>query len=292
MMQQDDTLGQMETRSIPLKFEGKGVELLWRGPLALLLMVLVIPAAWGITVLVRWFLKNIVTEDGRELVFTGKAVEIFGHGIAFILVLFLPALPDFFTTSYEAELDGVLQLLSFVFSTLIFWHILRWVVSRAQYEEGSSFSFAGSFWNFFKRNLLWTFIGIPGLILFILGIALREPAGVLPMLLLVIGGIMLGLYLISWYSIIFYNWIAGNIKNGSSNFSFKTPVSTMVWRSVVFFIFCVPFITIPWAFTWFFRWVVSQATYEQAVTPQFSFSEDEPAPTPDSDSLPYPSIFK
>jgi hypothetical protein len=290
-MQQDDTVEQVETRSIPLRFEGKGVELLWRGPVALLLMLLVIPAAWGITMLARWFVNYIVTEDGRKLIFTGKAVEIMGHAIALLLVTFLPAFPEIFSSSHTADAEGVLQLLSFLFSTFIYWHILRWLASRTHFDGGSSFTFTGSFWSLLKHYLVLTFIGLPGLIFVFVGLALRETAGVFVMVLLIAGGVLLGIYLVAWYSIVFYNWAAKNIVESSNRFAFHTPAVAMFWRNIAVVLFCIPFFTFPWAMTWWFRWAVSQTTYEEAAPPQFAFTEDAPTASPDSDALPYPSIF-
>jgi hypothetical protein len=289
-MQQDDTVEQVETRSIPLRFEGKGVELLWRGPVALLLMLLVIPAAWGYTLLGRWFVESIRAGEERQFVFKGKSIEIFGHSIALMLIFALPFLPQILELSNAEYIDFLLQVFSLPLLAYILLLLSRWFASKMSYEDQKPFKFSGSYPKYLKYEFFMTIIGLPGVVA--MGIGSSEGLSEGKMAALAFCGAFITAFLHSWVLVIYMKWYSHHFEDENGRFAFSTTPLRLFGRGILYFIFCLPIITIPWATVWFTRQLLSWTTYEEAAPPQFAFAEDAPTASPDSDTLPYPSIFK
>lgn len=75
-----------------IKFTGTGFQALGWGLLAVLLSLLVIPAAWGAVALYRWFVRNLSFSDGTQASFEGRGEQVWGYFAIAALLGYVPQL--------------------------------------------------------------------------------------------------------------------------------------------------------------------------------------------------------
>jgi len=113
-------------------------------------------------------------------------------------------------------------------------HILRWFVSHVDFNTGRKLAFTGGF----AELLGWEIL-----------LALS--------VLTVIGW--------AWVMAAMYGWLARNIRGDGVALRFHGMGPQVLWRTLATILFSIPVITIPWAWLWYVRWLVSSTTIEGEV---------------------------
>ena len=136
-----------------VQFLGTGVQALGYGLLAGILMILIIPYGWGVSILAGWYVKNLAFSDGRTANFTGRGSQIWGYFILMIVLGILLSL-----------IPIIGNIIAWLLSLRIQLAITRWFFSHIHLSAGKNLRFEGSYWPFFGWNFLWTvsFITIIG----------------------------------------------------------------------------------------------------------------------------------
>ena len=61
-----------------------------------------------------------------------------------------------------------------------------------------------------------------------------------------------------WCREAYYQWLAKHSRKAGSELRFVGKGHQMLWRTLVYVLFCIPVVTIPWSVRWFARWIVQQ----------------------------------
>lgn len=135
-----------------VQFLGTGLQLLVRGIFAVILMILIIPYGWGVSLLSGWYVNNLAFSDGRTANFTGRGSQIWYYIFLLLLTIFLNIIP---------LIGGIL---GWLVSMRIELALTRWFFGHIQLSTGQTLRFDGSYWPFVGWNLLWavSFITIIG----------------------------------------------------------------------------------------------------------------------------------
>jgi hypothetical protein len=197
-------------------------ELFWRGLVATLGSLLVIPGPWLIVWILNWIVPRVRVPGRPNLSFTGNAMTLvpwyFGS-IALIIVAVYYSLNN--EVQWPNHLMDLVQI-------LLYWLFIRWLIANlASNGQPLGLSFAGSFWAY----LGWT-------ILFGLSI------------LTIIGW--------AWVMAAQARWLCRNIQGTRRQVVYKGTGLQNLWRMIVTTICCVFIIPIPWMYRWMMRWQLSQ----------------------------------
>ena len=197
-------------------------ELFWRGLVASLLSLLVIPGPWVIVWILKWIVPRVHVPGRPNLSFTGNAMTLvpwyFG-AIVFAIVAIYYALDN--------EVQWPNYLLDLV-QVLLYWLFIRWLIANVASDgQPLGLSFAGSFWAYLGWNILF---GLS--ILTIIGWA--------------------------WVIAAWARWLCRNIQGTRRQVVYKGTGLENLWRTLVAVICCVFIIPIPWIYRWMLRWQLSQ----------------------------------
>ena len=130
------------TREVNLEFVGTGLQALGWGLWAMLLAILIIPYAWGIAALARWYVRNLSFSDGTRAHFSGTGGQIWWVILLIILILMLNFIP---VVGFIIALFG-----SYWINLLIY----RWFFRNIVLSTGEALTFVGGYWPFLGYNLL------------------------------------------------------------------------------------------------------------------------------------------
>ncbi|HEY2248165.1 MAG TPA: DUF4339 domain-containing protein [Bradyrhizobium sp.] len=197
-------------------------EIVWRGLVTSLGMMLVIPGPWLIVWFLQWIVPRVRVPGRPNLSFTGNAMTLvpwyFG-GVFLIIVAVYYSLNN--EVQWPNHLGELVQI-------LLYWLFIRWLIANlASNGQPLGLSFAGSFWAYLGWNILF---GLS--ILTIIGWA--------------------------WVMAAQARWLCRNIQGTQRQVVYKGTGLQNLWRALVFVICCVFVIPIPWMYRWMMRWQLSQ----------------------------------
>jgi hypothetical protein len=197
-------------------------ELFWRGLVASLGSLLVIPAPWLIVWILKWIVPRVRVPGRPNLSFTGNAMTLvpwyFGAIVLVIVAVYY---------SVNNEVQWPNNLVELV-QILLYWLFIRWLIANlASNGQPLGLSFAGSVWAYLGWNILF---GLS--ILTIIGWA--------------------------WVVAAWARWLCRNIQGTRRQVVYKGTGLENLWRTLVAVICCVFIIPIPWLYRWMLRWQLSQ----------------------------------
>ncbi len=133
-------------------FAGTGLQALGYGLWAGILMILIIPYGWGVSILSGWYVRSLTFSDGRTATFNGRGSQIWFYIFLFILSSLLNVIP---------VIGGII---GWLVSTRLQLGLVRWFFSNVRLSTGHTLRFDGSYWPFAGWYILWTvsFITIIG----------------------------------------------------------------------------------------------------------------------------------
>ena len=113
-----------------IEFTGTGFQALGWGLLAVLLSLLIIPAAWGAVALYRWFVRNLSFSDGTNASFEGRDGQVWGYFVIGMLLGFVPQLSRAVEDPAASLFISIgLPILLLPISAAIWLRIVRWFFS-------------------------------------------------------------------------------------------------------------------------------------------------------------------
>ena len=197
-------------------------ELFWRGLVASLLSLLVIPGPWVIVWILKWIVPRVRVPGRPNLSFTGNAMTLvpwyFGAIVLLIVAVYYSLNNEVHWPNYLVDLVQI----------LLYWLFIRWVIANlASNGQPLGLSFAGSFWGYLGWNILF---GLS--ILTIIGWA--------------------------WVISAWARWLCRNIQGTRRQVVYQGTGLENLWRTVVAAICCAFIIPIPWMYRWMLRWQLSQ----------------------------------
>jgi len=215
---------------IHFQFTGKGSDFLTAGGLKLLLEFLfIVTIPLGLVALARWMVRHIRISTGTTGSFAGTAQQATAFAVSFF---FLALLKRWDFSDADVFKGAPLLLLS----TAILWMsllmalnayvafaLLRWEIQKTELSPGAALMFSGSFWGVFG----WQTLGIVS-VLTIVGWA--------------------------WVTAAYFRWLCRNTRAGSFQGEFTGRGSEVLWRGTLAVLGCIPIVTIPWMYCWWFRW--------------------------------------
>ena len=129
---------------VALGFLGTGLQLLGTGIVAFILMILIIPYGWGISLLSGWYVKNLSFSDGRTATFTGRGSQIWFYVFLFIFSSILNVIP---------VIGGII---GWLVSIRLQLGLVRWFSSNIHLSTGHTLGFEGKYWPFVGWYILLT----------------------------------------------------------------------------------------------------------------------------------------
>jgi hypothetical protein len=216
--------GQQKPRTIG--FGGTAIEALGWGLYALLLSLLVIPAAWGAAALYRWFVKHLRFSDGTQASFEGRGSDVWGYFILGTVMGFVPMLSKTIEDPVAEQLGSFgLQVLILPISAFVWWQITRWFFSKIRLSCGTTLRFAGGY----VPYLGWTLLATVS-VFTIIGWA--------------------------WAYAAMLRWVCTKVEGGRAKLIFTGSGWGFLWRAVVASLASMAIIPIPWVWLWFYRWII------------------------------------
>lgn len=194
------------------------LEFAWRSLVAVVGMILVIPAPWALVWYMKWLVPCVSVPGRPNLSFEGRAMTIvpWFFGVIFVAIVI----------SY---LDiKVLNLVETILQIALSWLLVRWFVANlASNGQLLGLSFSGSILAFVGWNLL-----LAVSIFTIIGWA--------------------------WVYVAEMRWFCRNIQGTRREVVFTGTGLEFLWRTIVMAITCIFIIPIPWMYHWFMQWMASQ----------------------------------
>jgi uncharacterized membrane protein YjgN (DUF898 family) len=219
-----------------IRFEGTGLQLLGWILLAIPAFVLVIPAAWMIAAMARWFCRNLRFGDdvlfGTTASFRGKGGEVLGWAVLNVLVAIANIACNF---ALEKAGFPATLLVSIGFACVqcaISLQILKWLCSRVDLSAGPPLRFAGEYGGY----LGWTIL---------VGLSIYT----------IIGW--------AWAEAGMFRWMCRNIHGDGLRFAWLGKGHQLLWRGLVAVLVSCLIIPLPWMMMWLMRWQVEQARMER-----------------------------
>jgi hypothetical protein len=197
-------------------------ELFWRGLVATLGSLLVIPGLWLSVWILKWIVPRVRVPGRPNLSFTGNAMTLvpwyFGAIVLVIVAVYY---------SLDNEVQWPNHLVDLV-QILLYWMFIRWLIANlASNGQPLGLSFAGSFWAYLGWSILF---GLS--ILTIIGWA--------------------------WVIAAWARWLCRNIQGTRRQVVYKGTGLENLWRTLVAAVCSVFIIPIPWMYRWMWRWQLSQ----------------------------------
>jgi hypothetical protein len=66
----------------------------------------------------------------------------------------------------------------------------------------------------------------------------------------------------AWVQAAFYRWICRSTQAEGVTIHFRASGWAFLWRTIVYVLFCVPIVTIPWAMAWLYRFFITSVEIE------------------------------
>lgn len=194
------------------------LEFAWRSLVAVIGMILVIPAPWALVWYMKWLVPCVSVPGRPNLSFEGRAMTIvpwfFGAIVVAIVISYLDI--------------KVLNLVETIIQFALSWLFVRWFVANlASNGQPLGLSFSGSIlafvgWNILLAVSIFTIIGW------------------------------------AWVYVAQMRWYCRNIQGTRREVTFIGTGLEFLWRAIVAVIASVFIIPIPWMYRWFGQWIASQ----------------------------------
>jgi hypothetical protein len=185
--------------------------------------VIALAGAWVFEAACRWFCRSLSFSDDSTAGFSGRAGQILGWWAVWMVAG---------RRWHGVRLySGVLEVgiwLAGMYATV---QVLRWFVKHVELSSGTRFRFTARFGEFVGWEVL-------------LGLSV----------LTIIGW--------AWVLAAMYRWMARHTESETRALHFHGEAPQLLWRTVATLLFCIPVITIPWAWLWYARWLVRNTTIE------------------------------
>lgn len=210
-----------------IEFTGTGFQALGWGLLAVLLSLVVIPAAWGAVALSRWFVRNLSFSDGTKASFEGRGGQVWDYFVIGPLlqlgyVLQLSRAVEDPAVSLLVSIG--LPILLLPINAAIWLRIMRWFFSSIRLSCGTNLNFKGNYGPYLGWMLL----------------------------------VSLSAYTIigwAWASVAMLRWVCRNIEAGQNQLEFVGSGWGLLWRCFLAGLASTLIIPIPWVWLWVVRWV-------------------------------------
>jgi len=216
-----------------IEFTGTGFQTLGWGLVAVLLSLLIIPAAWGAVALCRWFVQNLSFSDGTKASFEGRGGQVWGYFVIGALLGVAPQLSRAVADPVASVFVLIgLQILLVPISAAIGLKIVRWFFSYVRLSCGTNLNFKGNYGPF----LGWMLLNI------------------------------LSVYTIigwAWASIAMLRWVCRNIEAGQNQLEFLGSGWGLLWRCFLACLASILIIPIPWVWLWVIRWIIGNMLIKQ-----------------------------
>jgi len=180
--------------------------------------------AWVYTAACLWFCRNLVFSDGSTAEFSGKAGQILGWWALWILA-------GWRRWHDVLVYPALFEVLFWLVGLVVGLALTRWFVEHVELSSGTRYRFTGGFWELAAWEVL-------------LGLSV----------LTIIGW--------AWVLAGMYRWTARHTESETRALRFRGEGPQILWRTLATLLFCVPIVTIPWAWLWYTRWVVGNTTIE------------------------------
>ncbi len=222
------------TAESPIRFtlEAGALELFGRNLLMILSFPFIIPAPWTICWFTKWLAGEVRASDGEALEFRGTAGTVWKLVALYVLLVGVSISLGVIRGDEQPSIATVSQDVLLQLAALALgWGFLKWAVNHLEWNS-RRWRFDGSIWGFLGWYLL-LYVSV----------------------LTIIGW--------AWASVGLYNWIAEHVQDAGGTMQFVGAGHQMLWRTIVFVLFCVPILTIPWAIKWYYAWLISQLQLTQ-----------------------------
>jgi hypothetical protein len=197
--------------------------------------VVALPLAWVLAAFARWFAHHLRLDPGVDVKFTGPGREILG----WILLTLLVSVP-IVLLPIPGKLDDLPFYLPFAISCLVLglilhYFILRWAIAKIELSSGPPLRFEGSLVDYlgYQALLIVSFLTIIGW---------------------------------AWVLSSYFDWLAEHTCGDGIVFRCDVPGGEILWRTFAALLGSIPIVTIPWAWMWYLRWLVSCVTISRGVT--------------------------
>lgn len=236
-----------ERPRVRLELAGRPIEVLGWLLLAIPATLLIVTIPWYFAAVCRWFCRNLRFSDGVLSEFHGRGGEIFGWALLALLAGGVGIGPSFhigpnirlvnfdlvridlgnFPGLGSAAIGGCVLL--WLIGAIGQLEVIRWCVAKTALSTPERFRFHGTYWELVGWELLNGLAAIT-----IVGWA--------------------------WTTAAAYRWAASHTRSEHRALAFRGTGFEILWRTLAMVLFCLPIVTIPWAFLWYTRWLVSQVT--------------------------------
>jgi len=231
--------------AVHVELWGNVVQVLGWIVIFVLASIVIIPAAWVLAAIGRWFCRELHFSDGRKASFTGQGGEILGwwvlwslagafrHSVGHIGLFSINVIGIDAGVSQNGNL--VVSIAQWLLGLWAGWQIIRWCIEHVEFDNGEHFTFEGGYWPFAGWE---TWVGVLGIT--------------------VIGW--------AWGLAAMCRWMAEETRSAESTLRFWGLGHQILWRSVVLVLLCILIIPIPWACLWYTQWTVQNVTIEARQT--------------------------
>jgi hypothetical protein len=218
-----------------IRFEGTGLQLLGWILLSIPSFLLIIPSAWLMAAVARWFCRNLRFSDNTTASFRGKGGEVLGWIVLYVLVAIANIASSLALVKVGFAATFLVSIgFAFVYCA-IGLQILKWFCSRVDLSGGPPLRFAGEYGGYLGWLILvwlscYTIIGWAG-----------AEAGM-------------------------FRWMCKNIQGLGLRFAWLGKGHQLLWRTLVAVLVSCLIIPLPWMMVWLYSWIVEQATMERTAT--------------------------
>ena len=210
-------------------FQGSGLLLFGWGLLTGISSYLIIPAGYAATAAWKWFLSQVVFDDGTRLEYHGKVSDVWAALAISGVLMWISVIPQIAMQGNPALIGPVifLNLAVMLVSVAIGLYVMRKFFGGTHLSSGQVLRFDGTYWPYVGYMLLY----------------------------------VVSVYTIigwAWVLAAFLRWFWTNVKSAGLHLDFKGQGHEILWRMLVFVIFSIPIITLPWSLKWIYDWMISK----------------------------------
>jgi len=225
---------EQSSNKVSIQFKGTGLQALGWGIVAIILSLIIIPAAWGSVAFYRWFVRNLSFSDGTEASFEGRGGEVWGYFVIAMLLAFVPEVSIAIEDPWASLMvSNGLPILLLPISAAIWLKIIRWFFASIKLSCGTNLSFKGNYGPYLGWMLL----------------------------------VILSVYTIigwAWASVAMLRWVCRNIEGGQNEVIFIGSGWGLLWRCFVGGLASIVIIPIPWMAVWIVRWFARNMIIQKA----------------------------